>query len=56
MSRSRIIENKKCGRSKEEVHKENREKHEGKPLHGKFRKATEEVKRLVEERLLKERN
>ena len=56
VSRSRITESKKCGRSKEEVHKENREKYEGKPLHGKFRKATDEVQRLVEERLLKERN
>ena len=44
VSRSRIIENNKCGRSKEEVHKEHREKYEGKPLHGQFRKATEEVR------------
>ena len=44
MSRSRIIENNKCGRSKEEVHKEHQEKYEGKPLHGQFRKATEEVR------------
>ena len=44
MSHSRIIENIKCGRSKEEVHKEHREKYEGKPLHGQFRKATEEVR------------
>ena len=44
MSRSRIIENTKCGRSKEEVHKEHREKYEGKHLHGQFRKATEEVR------------
>ena len=41
VSRSRIIENNKCGRSKEEVHKEHQEKYEGKPLHGQFRKATE---------------
>ena len=33
-SRSRIIKNNKCGRSKEELHKEHREKYEGKPLHG----------------------
>ena len=45
VSRSRIIENNKCGRSKEEVHKEHQEKYEGKPLHGQFRKATEEVGR-----------
>ena len=44
MSHSRIIENIKRGRSKEEVHKEHREKYEGKPLHGQFRKATEEVR------------
>ena len=44
VSRSRIIENNKCGRSKEEVHKEHQEKYEGKPLHGQFRKATEEVR------------
>ena len=44
VSRSRFIENNKCGRSKEEVHKEHREKYEGKPLHGQFRKATEEVR------------
>ena len=44
VSRSRIIENNKCGRSKEEVHKEHQEKYEGKPLYGQFRKATEEVR------------
>ena len=44
VSRSRIIENNKCGRSKEEVHKEHQEKYEGKPLHGQFRKAREEVR------------
>ena len=43
VSRSRIIEN-KYGRSKEEIHKEHGEKYEGKPLHGQFRKATEEVR------------
>ena len=43
MSRSRITENNKYGRSKEEVHKEHQEKHEGEPLHGQFTKATEEV-------------
>ena len=32
------------GRSKEEIHKEYREKYEGKHLHGHFRKATEEAK------------
>ena len=44
VSRSKIIENNKCGRSKEEVHKEHQKKYEGKPLHGQFRKATEEVR------------
>ena len=44
VSRSRIIESNKCGRSKKEVHKEHREKYEGKLLHGQFRKATEEVR------------
>ena len=44
MSRSRIIENNKCGKSKEGVNKEHQEKYEGKPLRGQFRKATEEVK------------
>ena len=43
VSHKRIIENNKCGRSKEEAHKEHQEKYEGKPLHGQFRKATEEV-------------
>ena len=42
VSRSRIIESNKCGRSKEEVHKEHQEK--GKPLHGQFRKAMEKVR------------
>ena len=32
VSRSRITENNKCGRSKEEIHKENQKKYEGKPL------------------------
>ena len=44
VSRIRIIENTKYGRSKEEIHNEHREKYEGKPLHGRFRKATEEVR------------
>ena len=44
MSCSRIIVNNKCRTSKVEVHKEHREKYEGKPLHGQFRKATEEVR------------
>ena len=44
VSRSRIIENNKCGRSKEEVLKEHQEKYEGKLLHGQFRKATQEVR------------
>ena len=43
-SRSRVMENNKCGRSKDEVHKEHHEKYEGKPLHGQFRKATKEVR------------
>ena len=33
----RITENNKYGRRKEEIHKEHREKFEGKPLHGQFR-------------------
>ena len=32
VSRSRITENNKCGRSKEEIHKENQKKYEGKTL------------------------
>ena len=44
VSRSRIIENNKYRRSKEEIHKKHREKYKGKPLHGQFRKATEEVR------------
>ena len=54
----RIIENNKYGRTKEEIHKEHREKCEGKPLHVQFRKATEEVSivmGVIEEELLKER-
>ena len=43
-SRSRITENSKYGRSKEEIHKENREKYEREPFHGQFLKATEEVR------------
>ena len=39
-----ITENNKCGRSKEEVHKEYQQKYEGTPLHGQFRTATEEVR------------
>ena len=59
--RSRIIENNKHGRSKEEIHKKHREKYEEKPLHGQFRKATDEVRGKrswdwFEEGLLKERN
>ena len=44
VNRSRIIENNKYGRSKEDVHKEHREKYEGNPLHGQFRKAIEEIR------------
>ena len=44
VSRSRIIENNKYGRSKEEIHEEHWEKYEWKRLHGQFRKATEEVR------------
>ena len=44
VSCSRIIENKKCRWSKEEVHKEHQEKDGGKLLHGQFIKATEEVR------------
>ena len=44
VSRSRIIENNKYGRSKEEIYKEHREKYEGKPLHGQLIKATEEIR------------
>ena len=40
----RIIENKKYRRSKEKIHEEHRERYERKPLHGRFRKATEEVR------------
>ena len=62
VSHSRIIENNKYGRSKEEIHKVHREKYEGKPLHGQYRKATDDVRGrqkvmgLVEEGLRKERN
>ena len=44
LSSSRTIENNKYGRSKEETHQEHREKYEGKPPHGQFRKATEAVR------------
>ena len=44
VSHSRIIENNKYGRSKEEIHKVHREKYEGKPLHGQYRKATDDVR------------
>ena len=44
VSRCRIIEKNKYGRGKEEIHKEHQETYEGKPLHGQFRKATEEVR------------
>ena len=36
VSRSRIIQNNKYRRSKEQIHKEHREKYEGKPIHGQF--------------------
>ena len=44
VSRSRIVENNKCGRSKEEEDKKHREKYKRKPLHGQFIKATEEIR------------
>ena len=44
VSCNRIIENNKYGTSKKEIHKEHREKYEGKLLHGHFRRATEEVR------------
>ena len=44
VSHSRIIENNKYGRSKGKIHKEHWEKYKGKPLHGQFRKAAEEVR------------
>ena len=44
VSCGRIIENNKCGRSTEELHKEHRDKYEGKSLHGQFSKAAEEVR------------
>ena len=44
VSHSRIIESNKYGRSKGKIHKEHWEKYKGKPLHGQFRKATEEVR------------
>ena len=44
VNRSRKIENNKYGRSKEEIHKKHREKYEGQPLHGQFRKITEGVR------------
>ena len=44
VSRSRIIENSKYGRSKEEIHKGYRETYEEKPFHGQFRKATDEIR------------
>ena len=40
VSRRKITENNRYGRSKEEIHKEHREKFEEKPLHGQFIKAT----------------
>ena len=40
ISRRRITENNRYGRSKEEIYKEHREKYEEKPLHGQFIKAT----------------
>ena len=44
VSRSRIIEYNKYGRSKEEIHNNHREKYEGKHLHGQFKRITEEVR------------
>ena len=44
LSHSKIIENNKYGRSKEEIDKEHQEKYEGKPLHGQLIIATEEVR------------
>ena len=44
VSRSRIIQNNKYRRIKEQIHKEHREKYEGKPIHGQFIKASEEVR------------
>ena len=44
VSGSGIIENSKYGRSKGKIHKEHREKCEGKPLHGQLRKSAEEVR------------
>ena len=44
VSRSRIIENNKYRRNKEEIHKEIREKCKVKPLQGQFIKATEEIR------------
>ena len=44
VSRSRIIEKNKHGRSKEDIQKELREKYERKPFHGYFKKNTEKVR------------
>ena len=44
VSRSRIIENNKYGKSKKEIHRKHREKYERKPLQGQFIKVTEEVR------------
>ena len=44
VSRSRIIENNKYGRSKEEIHKGIEKSMKENPLHGQFRKATDEVR------------
>ena len=41
---SKMTENNKYGRSKEEIHKEHREKYDEKPLYEEFKKATEEVR------------
>ena len=38
VSRNRIIENNKYGKSKQEIHKENRKMYEGKPLHGQLQR------------------
>ena len=44
VSHIRTIENNIYGKTKEETHKEHQEKYKGKPHHGQFRKATEEVR------------
>ena len=44
VSRSRIIENNKYGKIKEEIYKKDRENYKGKPLHGQVRKVNKEVR------------